>query len=154
MKIFSLALAGMPYLQSAVLLFLRITIGWGFYLTGKGKLMNLERTTNFFESLHLPLPKFQAMLAGGTEMIGGILLLIGLGTRFISAPLVFTMIVAYLTAHRDEAFLSLSDFTDQSPFPFLVVALVTMAYGGGKISIDSMLQPWYKKFFPSTSNTP
>ncbi len=146
MKILSFALAVMPYLQSAVLLFLRITIGWGFYLTGKGKLMNLERTTNFFESLHLPLPKFQAMLAGGTEMIGGLLLLIGLGTRIISAPLVFTMIVAYLTAHRDEAFLSLSDFTDQSPFSFLVVALVTMAYGGGKISIDSILQPWYKKF--------
>lgn len=134
-----------PHLQSAVLLFIRITMGWGFFLTGKGKLMNLDRTTRFFDSLHLPLPKFQAVMAGSTEMAGGLLLLFGLGTRLISAPLAFTMVVAYLTAHRDEAFLSLSDFTDQAPFPFLMAALVTMVFGAGGISLDQLLKPWIDK---------
>lgn len=134
-----------PRLQSAVLLFIRITMGWGFFLTGKGKLMNLEKTTRFFDSLHLPLPKFQAMLAGSAEMAGGLLLLAGLGTRLISLPLAFTMVVAYLTAHRDEAFLSLSDFTDQAPFPFLMAALVTMAFGAGGISLDRFIKPWFDK---------
>ena len=135
-----------PHLQSAVLLMIRITMGWGFFLTGKGKLLNLEKTTRFFDSLHLPLPKFQAILAGTTEMGGGLLLVAGLGTRLVSVPLAFTMVVAYLTAHRDEAFLSLSDFTDQAPFPFLMAALATMAFGAGGVSLDRLLQPWFDKF--------
>lgn len=148
MKLISLFAACERYLtyaQSAVLLAARITMGWGFFLSGKGKLLHLEKTTQFFDSLHLPLPHFQAMLAGSTEMIGGLLLLAGLGTRIISIPLVFTMIVAYLTAHRDEAFLSLSDFTDQAPFPFLMAALVTMAFGAGQISLDRLFKPWFDK---------
>lgn len=135
----------LPHVQSIVLLFIRITMGWGFFLTGKGKLSNLERTTQFFDSLHLPLPKFQAVLAGSTEMIGGMLLLVGLGTRLISLPLAFTMVVAYLTAHRDEAFGSISDFTDQAPFPFLMAALVTLAFGAGRLSLDHLLKPWFDR---------
>lgn len=134
-----------PAAQSTVLLLIRVSLGWGFFLTGKGKLINLERTTRFFDSLELPLPKFQAILAGSTEMIGGLLLIAGLGTRFISVPLAFTMVVAYLTAHRDEAFASLSDFTDQAPFPFLMAAMVTLAFGAGKFSVDRLLQPWFEK---------
>jgi putative oxidoreductase len=134
-----------PAAQSTVLLLVRVSMGWGFFLTGKGKLINLERTTRFFDSLHLPLPKFQAILAGSTEMIGGLLLLAGLGTRFISVPLAFTMVVAHLTAHREDAFVSLSDFTDQAPFPFLMAALVTLAFGAGKFSVDRLLQPWFEK---------
>lgn len=131
--------------QSTVLLLVRISMGWGFFLTGKGKLLNLDRTTRFFDSLELPLPKFQAILAGSTEMAGGLLLIAGLGTRLISVPLAFTMVVAYLTAHRDEAFASLSDFTDQAPFPFLMAALVTLAFGAGKFSVDRLLQPWFDR---------
>lgn len=131
-----------PAAQSTVLLLIRVSMGWGFFLAGKGKLINLERTTRFFDSLHLPLPKFQAILAGSTEMVGGLLLIAGLGTRVISVPLAITMVVAYLTAHREDAFLSLSDFTDQAPFPFLMAALVTLAFGAGKFSIDRFLQPW------------
>ena len=134
-----------PAAQSTVLLLVRVSMGWGFFLTGKGKLVNLERTTRFFDSLELPLPKFQAILAGSTEMAGGLLLLAGLGTRFISIPLAITMVVAYLTAHREDAFLSLSDFTDQAPFPFLMAALVTLAFGAGKFSVDRLLQPWFEK---------
>ena len=134
-----------PGLQSTVLLLVRVSMGWGFFLTGKGKLLNLERTTRFFDSLELPLPKFQAILAGSTEIAGGLLLIAGLGTRLISVPLAFTMVVAYLTAHRDEAFASLSDFTDQAPFPFLMAALVTLAFGGGKFSVDRLLQPWFDR---------
>lgn len=135
----------LPFAQSGVLLFIRITMGWGFFLSGKGKLLNLEKTTRFFDSLGLPLPKFQAMMAGSTEMIGGLLLLAGMGTRFISIPLAFTMVVAYLTAHREEGFLSISDFTDQAPFPFLMAALVGLAFGAGRISLDHYLKPWFDK---------
>lgn len=142
---------GIPAVQDTVLLLIRVSMGWGFFLTGKGKLLNLDRTARFFDSLDLPLPKFQAILAGTTEMAGGLMLIAGLGTRAVSIPLAFTMVVAYLTAHRDEAFASLSDFTDQAPFPFLMAALVTLAFGAGRFSADRLLGPWYETHLGANS---
>ncbi len=132
-----------PCLQFAVLLFLRITIGWRFYLSGSGKLRNFDSTTEFFTGLHIPAPAFHAGLVGYTEMIGGVLLIAGLGTRLVSVPLIISMIVAYLTAHRSEGFASLYDFTDQAPFMFLCVTLVTLAFGPGKISLDAVIARWW-----------
>jgi hypothetical protein len=73
------------YLQSPLLLSIRLYWGWQFFLTGKGKLMNLERTSNFFLSLHIPLPHLNAWVVGVTECVGGLLLLTGLGTRLVGA---------------------------------------------------------------------
>lgn len=133
-----------PCLQSTVLLFLRITIGWRFYLSGSGKLKNFDATTEFFTNLHIPAPGFHAGLVGYTEMIGGLLLIVGLCTRLVSVPLIISMVVAYLTAHRAEGFASLYDFTDQAPFMFLCVTLVTLAFGPGCISLDAFIARWWK----------
>ena len=89
------------WLQSPLLLVLRLYWGWSFFLTGKGKLLNLDRTTDFFTELHLPLPKLNAIMAGSTECFGGLLLLLGLFARPVAVPLTFTMIVAYATADRE-----------------------------------------------------
>ncbi len=139
-----------PGLQSLVLLFVRVTCGWNFYLTGKGKLGHLDATTEFFASLSIPAPHANAVMIGSLEMVGGLFLLSGLLTRLISIPLAAAMVVAYATAHREDAFLSLSDFSDQAPFSFLVATLVCMAFGAGRISADHALCPIAKKFFPAT----
>ncbi len=131
-------------LQCSVLLFLRITIGWRFYLAGSGKLRNFGGTEKFFTELHIPAPAFHAGLVGCTEMIGGLLLMAGLGTRLASVPLIISMLVAYLTAHRAEAFASIYDFTDQAPFMFLCATLVTLAFGPGKISLDFLIGRWWE----------
>ncbi|MEO8614494.1 MAG: DoxX family protein [Luteolibacter sp.] len=138
LKLLHIAQSAEPCAQSAVLLFLRIMIGWSFFLTGRGKLANFDRTTHFFESLHIPAPAFHAGLVGGIEMVGGLLLVAGLATRLISVPLLVSMIVAYLTADR-EAFASISDFTEAAPFIFLCVTLVTLAFGPGKLSLDALI---------------
>ena len=36
------------HLRSPFLLLIRLFWGWQFFMTGKGKLMNLDRTTEFF----------------------------------------------------------------------------------------------------------
>lgn len=133
-----------PWLGCLVLLFLRITIGWRFYLSGSGKLRNFGSTTEFFTNLHIPAPAFHAGLVGYTEMIGGLLLIAGLGTRLASIPLIIAMAVAYLTAHREDGFASLYDFTDQPPFMFLAVSLVLLAFGPGKVSPDALIARWWK----------
>lgn len=62
-------------LQSPFLPVIRLYWGWQFLLTGKGKLLNLDRTAGFFANLHIPMPKLNAILAGSTECFGGLLLL-------------------------------------------------------------------------------
>jgi putative oxidoreductase len=69
------------WLQTPLLLIIRLYWGWEFFLTGKGKLMNLDRTTEFFASIDIPLPKLNAILAASTECFGGLLLMAGLMSR-------------------------------------------------------------------------
>jgi len=129
-------------LQAPFLLILRLYWGWSFFVTGKGKLLNLDKTADFFGSLGLPLPTLNALLAGSTECFGGLLLLIGLGARLVSVPLAFTMVVAYLTADREALFGIFSDpdkFLAADPFLFLLTTLIILAFGPGAFSIDWLI---------------
>src|SRR5206468_12859855 len=80
----------------------RLTVGLVFIGTGWGKLHSLGDVTDFFASLHIPAPGFNARLAAATEFFGGIAVLVGLGTRLAALPLGFTMVVAILTAQRGD----------------------------------------------------
>ncbi len=80
-------------------LFLRIYLAPIFILAGYNKLANIENVGYWFESLHIPAPELMAWVAALTELGGGILLLVGLGVRLVSIPLMVTMIVAAVTAH-------------------------------------------------------
>ncbi|HEX4263754.1 MAG TPA: DoxX family protein [Verrucomicrobiae bacterium] len=133
-------------LQSPLLLAVRLYWGWQFFQTGKGKLMNHEKVTEFFQSLHIPLPSFNAYLTGSTECIGGLLLLIGLGSRLVSLPLIFLLTIVYVTAESDSLKHIFDDpdkFTGATPFLFLMACLIVLAFGPGKFSVD---WPLSKKF--------
>lgn len=65
--------------------------------------------------LGLPFPALMAYLAWGTEYFGAILLAIGLAIRWITIPLMFTMIVAVLTVHGHNGWQAVHDL--MSPFP-------------------------------------
>ena len=84
-------------------LLLRIYLAPIFIKAGYGKLASFENTAAWFGNpdwgLGLPFPELMAALAGGTEFFGGWLLLFGLATRLIAIPLMFTMVVAAVTAH-------------------------------------------------------
>jgi len=129
-------------LQSPLLLVIRLYWGWSFAQTGWGKLTHLERTTGFFESLNLPAPKLNAIMAGSTECLGGILLALGLFARPASVPLIFCMLVAYWTADHDAVVAITSDpdkFVSAAPFLFLLASLIVLAFGPGKFSLDALL---------------
>ncbi|WP_440876731.1 HvfX family Cu-binding RiPP maturation protein [Thalassotalea sp. PLHSN55] len=66
--------------------------------------------------LGLPFPELLANLAMWTELFGGVLLIIGLFTRLISLPLMFTMIIAATTVHLDNGWFAITPTnTDTSP---------------------------------------
>ena len=131
------------WLQCPLLLVLRLYWGWSFVQTGWGKLMHLEKTAGYFASLDIPLPKLNALMAGGTECFGGALLLLGLYTRFATPALIFCLTVAYATAERDSLAAIFSDtdkFTGATPFLFLLVCLIVFTVGPGKLSLDALLR--------------
>lgn len=64
--------------------------------------------------LGLPFPELMAYLAAWTEYFGAILLLVGLAVRWISLPLMFTMIVAAATVHWQNGWLAIAE--NSGPF--------------------------------------
>ncbi|MEZ0228855.1 MAG: DoxX family protein [Planctomycetota bacterium] len=141
-KLHALEVRILEKLQSPLLLLIRLYWGWQFFQTGWGKIMNLERTAGFFATLGLPAPKLNALMAGGTEAFGGLLLLVGLGSRVVTIPLCFTMLVAYATAHRDavkKIFEDPDGFVTQAPFLFLFASVIILVFGPGWLSADYLI---------------
>jgi uncharacterized membrane protein YphA (DoxX/SURF4 family) len=64
--------------------------------------------------LGLPFPTLMAYMAWGTEYFGAILLALGLATRWISIPLMVTMIVAAVTVHWKNGWQAVHDLS--SPY--------------------------------------
>ena len=96
-------------LDFIALLALRLYLVPIFWMAGTNKLMNIESTAYWFgHSLGLPFPTVMAYAAGLTEAVGAVLLLIGLGVRWISIPLMFVMIVAAFAVHWDNGWLAIS----------------------------------------------
>ncbi len=129
------------WLQPVFLLVVRGWWGWSFFLTGKGKLAHLDKTTEFFAGLNIPLPKLNAILAGSTECAGGLLLLAGLFSRVVSVPLIFLLFVAYATADSEALHSVFSDpdkFTGATPFLFLLACVIVLIFGPGKLSLDAL----------------
>ena len=138
-NIYNLWIKAISCLQSPLLLAIRLYWGWQFFQTGKGKLMNLDRTTGFFQSLQIPHPHLDAVMAGSTECFGGLCLLLGLGSRVLTIPLIITMSVAYATAESDALHAIFSDpdkFVTAAPFEFMFAAIIVLVFGPGKFSLD------------------
>jgi len=76
-------------------------------------------------------------MAGGTEFIGGILLIIGLLTRVAGLSLVGTMAIAIITAHSSAFFASNNGM--EYPLTLLLASLALAIGGGGALSVDRKL---------------
>jgi putative oxidoreductase len=133
---------------AAVLSFLaplatRLVIGCALHVTGHGKLQNLDRTTQFFAGLGIPLPHINAIFVSWLEFIGGLLILVGLGTRIFAGLLSISMIVALITSDGGEWLMKFpADLTDVTSFTFLLFLIWLVLYGPGPISIDQLLSKW------------
>jgi putative oxidoreductase len=130
-------------LQSPFLLVLRLYFFWQLFLTGKGKLANIGKVTEFFASLGIPLPTLNAYFIGSLECFGSLLLIIGLASRPLALLVLLSMIVAYLTADFEAVSGIFSDpdkFVKADPFPFLLSALIVVVFGPGRFSVDALLK--------------
>ena len=83
-------------LKDIPLLLMRLILAYGFYTPAIMKLKNMESIGEWYGSLGIPLPLFSAYLSGVTEISGIVLLVLGLGTRIASIPLIIMMVVVGL----------------------------------------------------------
>src|SRR5215470_13094842 len=81
-------------LQSPFLLLVRLYWGWQLIESGWGKLHHLDKVTDFFTSLNLPMPAQTALAISSLEFFGGIFLAIGPLSRLTALVLTINMVMA------------------------------------------------------------
>ena len=133
-----------------MLLAVRLYWGWQFAQNGWGKLHNIAKITGYFASLNIPFPSVNAHFVSGLEFVGGILLILGLGSRLISLLLAGDMLVAYWTADHQALTSIFSDpgkFYVADPYTFLFASLMILIFGAGLFSLDAILKKRLKERF-------
>src|SRR5579859_800757 len=130
------------YLQSPLLLLLRLYFGWQLAQSGWGKLHHLSGVAEYFGTLGLPMPAKMAVFISCVEFFGGIFLAAGLLSRLTALVLTVNLIAAYITGDR-EALLSIFSDPDKfyaaAPYTFLIASLIILIFGPGKLSLDTLL---------------
>ena len=130
------------YLQSPFLLFVRLYWGWQLAQSGWGKLHHLSGVAEYFGTLGLPMPAQMAVFIACIEFFGGIFLALGLLSRITALVLTVNMIMAYVIGDHEALFSFFSDpdkFIAAAPFAFLLVSLIVLVFGAGKISLDTAI---------------
>ena len=83
-----------------------------FWMAGSQKLSHFSDTVEWFGNpdwgLGLPFPAVQATLAIAAELGGAVLLTLGLAVRWISIPMMVTMVVAAVTVHLQNGWLAIA----------------------------------------------
>ncbi|AZC84015.1 DoxX family protein [Pseudomonas chlororaphis] len=83
------------------------------YMAGTHKLADMPATIEWFGNsvwgLGLPFPTLLAWMAALTETLGALLLLLGLAVRWISIPLMVTMLVAIFVVHWPNGWQAIAD---------------------------------------------
>jgi putative oxidoreductase len=132
-----------PAIWNVILLILRIWFGYVMMKNGFVffKIVSSPAERKVIEDwfggqLHFPLPVFMACLAKGSELFGGLFVLLGLFTR-ISALFVFiTMLVATLVANTGIGW----DVYGTITLSFALFALLFIYWGSGKYGLDNIFQ--------------
>lgn len=131
---------------------LRVVTGLIFLIHGWQKItmFGLAGFTGFLTQLGVPGASVAAVVVIAVELLGGLALILGLGTRYVTIPLAITALVALLTVHLPAGF-----FASDGGYEFvllLLVACVTLALsGGGALALDDLVRG---RFGRATSAVP
>lgn len=125
-------------LESLALLVARLTVGIEFVSTGWGKIHNLQKVIAYFGELGIPAPALNATFASYTELVCGSLLVLGLASRLAACPLIVTMVVAIITARKDELH-GITDLVGFVEWTYIAIFGVIAVFGPGVVSLDTFV---------------
>jgi putative oxidoreductase len=114
---------------------LRVAFGLTLaFAHGLPKLLEPARFIGALASRDFPLPELFGWAAIGAEVIGGVLLALGLLTKPAAALVLITMAVAVLDAHAADPFRK-----KELALAYAAVALALLHTGAGRWSLDARL---------------
>lgn len=124
-----------PHHINTMLLILRLVAGIFMLTHGMGKMQTLigSEPIRFGDPLGVGATASLA-LAVFAEVFCSVLLIAGFGTRLVTIPLLFTMMVASFVVHINDGF-----GKQELPFLYAVIYLVIAIMGAGKYSLDYLL---------------
>lgn len=129
--------------NAATTILIRLMVGAVFLSEGIQKfLFPTTRGTGRFEKIGLPDPSFLGPFVGTFEILCGVLLLMGLFTRFAAVPLIFIMLVAIFTTKQavlvnDGLWEMLHG--SRTDWSMLLGSIFLLIKGGGRWSTDKKL---------------
>jgi putative oxidoreductase len=143
-------LASLTAAQWIPALLVRLFVGYLFFETGLAKIGILDTMTERFTGWGIPFPAFSAALSACTELLGGALLVVGLGTRLVAAPLFINMVVAVLVVNVQRVS-GLDEFVELSE-PLYALSFLWLFFAGpGRMSLDHLL---WRRLAPATMRAP
>ena len=119
--------------------------GIAFILHGLPKFENLQGTQGFFASVGIPADL--ALLIGLLEVIGGVLLIVGLLTRITSILFTIEMICTVLIVKADNGFMGQGGF--EVDLLLMSISISLLLSGPGRISIERDVLK--REIFPKAS---
>ena len=143
------------------LLLLRLVIGWEFLEAGLAKYQGQnwfgDVQSRFLFPFNLLPAEFNWNLAMGFELVGGVALIFGLGTRFFAATLIVLTVVATAAVHWPAEWQTIGELlrgygiTDRGhgnfklPVIFVAMLIPLVLQGGGRLGIDGwVLARWFR----------
>lgn len=138
------------------LISLRLILGWDFFESGLEKLNGENWFADIQDQFPFPFnlvsPNISWQMATWFELVGGIALVIGLGTRFFSVSLMVLSVVAIASVHWPEAWRTWGElaqgyvFTDKGfgnfKYPVVLMGMLwtLLLMGPGRLSLDHVLR--------------
>lgn len=119
---------------------IRVIVGIAFFAHGWQKVFTFgfAGTGGFFESLGIPAAGFFAIVVSLLELLGGLALILGIGTRIVGLLLAIDMFTALLVVHLPNGF-----FVSENGYELVLVlgtaALAFAITGASSLSLDNRL---------------
>ncbi len=122
------------------LLILRLGLAIVFFAHGLPKIKNVGQVAGFFKQAGIPLAGLSAWIVTLLEIVGPVLAVIGLGTRFVALGWAISMVVAIVVV---KIRMAKASFAGQGGWEFefiLGAAALTLVFtGAGALSLDAGL---------------
>lgn len=138
------------------LLSLRILLGWDYFESGLEKFRGENWFMDIQEKFPFPFsvvpPEISWQMATWFELIGGIVLVLGLATRFFSLSLIVLTVVAIASVHWPESWSTFGElmqgyvFTERGngnfklPVIFIGMLIPLLLLGPGRFSLDHLVR--------------
>ncbi|MFB6454676.1 DoxX family protein [Chitinophaga sp. Hz27] len=125
-------------LKDIPLLLMRLVLAYGFLHPALTKWKDIHAIGDWFSQLHIIFPYANAYIVATCESLGVVLLTLGLFVRYITVPLMVSMVVAVAAVHWQNGF-EAGNNGFEIPLYYFIMLFTLLSYGAGRISFDHLL---------------